>query len=768
MAALFHHRHYQHIAPIISQHHSCHHGLKLSDPGKDLRKGAKIIDNPKWKFRLSLTGSILTSIFMLLSLQIIISRYIYTNSPSCTNVYFSPHTSVSFNVSGLYCDQLTIKKYYDNSPASQWNTSLYLLHQMPNLSTAYEFEISENITLSASGFYKWSFYLHKGSSYTIKACKQNGRELSNDTEVCIIGGDQSLKKWIRTRSCKHPHWSIRMCNSARSVNTFSDVIKETNFYYFVYSTHTLNYETKVSLQIDMAFITLEYSLEESNIYKNCMVDDIVLDGDQSCTIDIPSDFAGAAALATSAPDQPEVWKDTLPVSWECNPAFDSVEIHLFLPSVVPIVLFISFWLSSMCIAKYCHSNTNIMIWPKRIWFVTIVVSTMVVIPTCLAFIILWAQQVAIHFSWSCDSLAAKTPLYFSVPFQAVMSLIILCALLRFFIKSICSKDSKDNKHRDNKMKLNKKKIAIIIIVGMYAVILCAAGFTAVEAIVPIIDSYQQQVNVFTPGDSQIITTVKNYFISSMFMEYVGSPHLSATLYISDEPPQLSKNTVYGTSETVTCNKDVCQHIWQSYLNQYSSVNISVCLDESNGAYATFCINKGMDFNTDGYYDDSQVYVSPGSYSIKSSVLNETNKCFKWTLFIDVRNHKVDRYFFILTGYNQSSINVDLEFNRTDFSPNTSKVTSCTINSHSSESCTSSLLKNIIGSSTALVVVTSDLDKPLFEWQETICIITSYNFRADTLTSVWLPVFFVNIIVLTIFFLLFVLLAYKKAAAAKSN
>ena len=50
----------------------------------------------------------------------------------------------------------------------------------------------------------------------------------------------------------------------------------------------------------------------------------------------------------------------------------------------------------------------------------------------------------------------------------------------------------------------------------------------------------------------------------MLMKYVGSPHLSATLYISDEPPQLSKTTVYGTSETVTCNKDIiCQRIWQA-------------------------------------------------------------------------------------------------------------------------------------------------------------------------------------------------------------
>jgi hypothetical protein len=53
-----------------------------------------------------------------------------------------------------------------------------------------------------------------------------------------------------------------------------------------------------------------------------------LDINHVLAVDIPSDFAGAAALATSVPDQTdqsEAWKDTLPVSWECNPAFDSFD-----------------------------------------------------------------------------------------------------------------------------------------------------------------------------------------------------------------------------------------------------------------------------------------------------------------------------------------------------------------------------------------------------------------------------------------------------------
>ena len=396
-------------------------------PDKQLQKGAGICTNPKWKFRLKMGIFILTSISILLLVQMLMLRA--TKSPSCTNVYFSPHTSVAFNVSGLYCDQLTIKKYYDNSPASQWNTSLYLLHQMPNLSTAYKFTISENITLSANGFYKWSYYLHEGSSFTIKACnKANGMESSNDTEVCIIGGDQKLNEWITgTHSCEHLY-SIKVCNSSNLVNaTYSEVVNETNTYHFVYSAHTQN-ETKVSLQVDMAFISLEYSLEENNIkfYRKCTIH-VTVHGKhhQSCSIDIPTDFVGAAVLATSAPtDQPEVWKDTLPVSWECNPSFSSFEIHMFLPSAVTTIVYFLFLFSLLCIEGYCHSCTNTMIWLARIWLVTIVVSTIAVIPICLAFTVLWAQGVAMYFSWSCNSLAAQCTISMcNMPYNYIYSVI---------------------------------------------------------------------------------------------------------------------------------------------------------------------------------------------------------------------------------------------------------------------------------------------------------------------------------------------------------
>ena len=126
----------------------------------------------------------------------------------------------------------------------------------------------------------------------------------------------------------------------------------------------------------MAFITLEYSLEESNIYSNCTIDDIILDGHQSCTIDIPSDFVGKARSFGHLSSWPN-WSagDTLSVSWECNPAFHSFEIHLFVPLIFPTILFISFVLSWLCIARYTVTAILMQwLWLNWIWLVTIMVS----------------------------------------------------------------------------------------------------------------------------------------------------------------------------------------------------------------------------------------------------------------------------------------------------------------------------------------------------------------------------------------------------------
>ena len=760
---------HHHILNIhVSQHHIQHvpsasHG-HASDLGGKLRKAAKLkCIGQNWRFGLIMAIVVLSIMFVLFLLQkVVLSQ----KSPSCTNVYFSPHTSVAFDVSGMYCDKLTIKKYSDNSPASHWNTSLYLMNQMPNLSTVYDFTVSESITLSTNEFYKWSFYLHEGSSYRIEACKLkvNGIQ-SNDVQVCIIGGDKNLNDWIKTHSCEHPHF-IKACNGSNLANvTYSEIVNETNTYYFVYSTHTQSLPSKISLQVDMAFTSLEYSLEKNNIYRECT---ILSDKGQSCAINIPTHFIGAAVLATSAlTDQPEVWKDTLPVSWDCSTSNNFLEIHMFLPAAASISLF-GFWVLTLrCIATYCGINrSRVQLKIKQATVIAAVIVTLVVIMISLCVNIMGAQELNTALSWSCDPIYAESQLIVYVMLYAGMGFSLLLWLLKVLYYSRVQKQTRSGDQRQNASARHNEQlndiakprakrimvITLVIIMGVIMVSILAAFFTFLEAILPILAVYSipDLEFIFTPGDTWVFT-FNNFFISSLPTSYVGSPHLSATLYISDKQPQLSKYTAYGTSETIFCNQSECQHIWQSYLHQKSSVNISVCLNESNGANATFRVIKGMNGDTS---DDSQIHISPGSNSINHSVLTESNKCFEWTLYTDDQN--VDRYFFILKGQNHSSFNIDLQFNRSEYSPdytNADRVTNCTINSHSSDSCTLSLQKKVSGSSTAFLVVKSDLNKPLYEWQETICIQMDYNFRADTWTTLWLPVFVVNVIVFSILWIL---------------
>ena len=767
------HLHHHLLSIQVLQHHHTHlppanHGHHVSDHGKHLRGIAEKCADPKWKLRLKMASMVVTFVCLMMLLQTV--AYKAVPSPKCTDVYFSPRTSVAFDVSGFYCDQLTIKKYWDNSPPSHWNTSLYLLNQMPKLSTVYNFTVSENITLSANDFYKLSFYLYAGSSYTIKACKVNGAN-SSDVQVCVIGGDNH---GIKTYSCEHPHSIINLCSGQESglyynATSYSEIIKESKIYHFVYSSQN---EIKASLQVDMSFSSLEHSIEKTNIFCECTINNQI----ESCTIDIPTHFHGVAAVATSAPlDDPTVWTDTLPVSWECDASINSLEIYMFLPAAVFASLYFLLLLSLLCTARYRGAHK---IWRAKKWIFVIMVITIVVIATCLGLNILGTQNINATFSWSCDPVNSQLQLIFYVPFYIAMgfSIFLMCSIMFVMRRQTGDQNThastRQAVHQKRDPKLRTKRILIIsAIVTTLIIVPCfAATFTFLEAILPILSVYNVPVKVFTPGDTQILSSFKHFFVSSLSVDYIGSPHLSATLYVSDEEPPLSKYTSYGIFKQFPCNQSECKHIWQSYLNPHSSVNIKVCLNESTGANATFSVIKGV--NSTFINDDSLIHdtiVWSESHQLNSSILTESNQCFEWLSHIDDLN--TDRYFFILDEYNYSIVNVDLQFNRTDYSPNytnASKVNSCTINSHSIDTCTAYLQKSVSGSSTALIVVTSDLDKPLYEWQETIIVTTSYNHRADTWTIVWLPVFVINIIVLSIVCPFLIILKHKLSIACTAK
>ena len=287
-------------ATISSHHHVhipvSHHRVAITnraqnDGGDHIRKAAGMCRNPKWKLTLYTTGVLCTCMVILMMLFV-------TDQPSlgCNNINFSPHTSLVFYISGFYCYKFSITKYLDNSPASQWNTSVYLLHQLPDLLTVYNFTLSENITLSPNEFYKWSFYLHTGSTYTINTCELDGG--SNNAQICVIGGDRSFNDWTKTRSCNSPsnNVSVKECNNS-AIHTYSKVIMEDDNYYFVYSTHS---GMEASLQVDMSFSSLDYSINTNNVLDQCTLSD----ENQTCSVDIPRSFRGVAVLTTSAQHGP--------------------------------------------------------------------------------------------------------------------------------------------------------------------------------------------------------------------------------------------------------------------------------------------------------------------------------------------------------------------------------------------------------------------------------------------------------------------------------
>ena len=557
------------------------------------------------------------------------------------------------------------------------------------------------------------------------------------------------------------------CVMTVTVNVTHAEVEESKMYYFVYINQN---GIEANFQVHMAFNTVEYFVEQTDIFQECTVSN---DEDQPCFINIPIHFRGAAVLATSGPtDLPEVWKDTLPVSWQCESTINAHEIYMFVPTAIPVCLFFLWWASLLCAARYCYSS-NDRIRQAKILIAVIMVVTIVVIAICFGINVLGVRKISTAISWSCDSSDIQWQVIFYVIFHIGMGLLIFVRSMQFFKQKIGPGDQPENtsdstrqeEHQNDNSKLRTKMIIIVIVVTsmIFMSMIIAAFLTFLVAILPILTIYSPSVNVLTSGDTKIFS-FENHFVSSVFVEYIGSPHLSATLYVSDEQPPLSKYTSYGTSESLLCNQSECTHIWQSYLNWNSSVNMQICLNESNSANASFCVIKGVNSATS---DISQIQVQPGNTQVNCSTLTQSNQCFEWTLHIDDTHAKSDRYFFILKEYNHSIVDINLQFSRTDYSPDytdTSKVDSCTINSHTINSCTAHLQNKT--SSTALIVVTSDLDKPLFEWQDTISITAGYNYRADTWTGVCLAVFVVNSIVLSILILSYIKLRLKLLKPAK--
>ena len=173
---------------------------------------------------------------------------------------FSPYTSIMFPVSGLYCDSYSMTKYSGSPVATlSWNASMYILKDIPKLSTRHNFSVHREdqdvITLKPGEFYQWSFILHIGSRYEINSCVLGG----SDNELLVIRGEAVFNEWVVAGGCSGcRRYYLQPCNLTTEQN-LAHTISTDDKYYFVYLSSRTN--RKVShIQVSMLFTMLEYSM----------------------------------------------------------------------------------------------------------------------------------------------------------------------------------------------------------------------------------------------------------------------------------------------------------------------------------------------------------------------------------------------------------------------------------------------------------------------------------------------------------------------------
>ena len=185
-----------------------------------------------------------------------------------------------------------------------------------------------------------------------------------------------------------------------------------------------------------------------------------------------------------------------------------------------------------------------------------------VIPICFGISVLGANKIATAISWSCSSVHIQGQLAIYAIIHFGLCLIIFVGSMKF-LKQQNGPGDKDStrqgEHQSgNSKKIKKKIIAMVIISAILVSMIIAAFFTFLIAVLPVMTVYSTSVTVLTLGDTKIFS-FDSRFVSSVSMDYVGSPHLSATLYISDKRPPLGKYSSYGTSESLQCNQSESTH-----------------------------------------------------------------------------------------------------------------------------------------------------------------------------------------------------------------
>ena len=240
---------------------------------------------------------------------------------------FSPHNSLVFPVNGLYCDQFSISKYHI-SPASLWNTSLYILNEAPDPSQTdrYNFTVSKGgvgdfLHLKPGEYYQWSFHLLNGSQYSVSACVW----LSSNVTLHVLKGESDFNDWTKSEWSAAGH-VLPPCNTTgRPVLITAEKVQNNYKYYFVYKSISADI---TSVWIQMNFSSLDYAIgtNTSNIFASCSC----LYSNYNCSHSLPMNFKGVAVVKTFTPEDAS-WEEQLYVTWVCEASYTAYLLLVCLP-----------------------------------------------------------------------------------------------------------------------------------------------------------------------------------------------------------------------------------------------------------------------------------------------------------------------------------------------------------------------------------------------------------------------------------------------------
>ena len=655
---------------------------------------------------------------------------------------FSPHASVVFPVSGLYCDEFRISRY---SSVNYWNASMYLLHEVPSQTADYEFRIQRGsgdfLQLEPGEYRQWSFNLLNGSRYSVSACAWVGSTVN----LHVLNGTADFHRWTNSRSSDDEH-VLPYCNREHfftAVNITSD-----SKYYFVYDNNSTTSSVNVSLQ--MNFTALDYVVQ--NASRNCSCSDLTA----SCPISLPISFRGIALVQTSAPKGTN-WEDERYISWNCEASYYGYMLLFILPITLAVIfsLLFNFSFNVLCNKAAAQEDPQ-----PKILFTGRSFNYQAISSSALNLIILGlgcicAMLLVLSYLIQFLKLAVKYFLigkpYVTLGLLAATAGVLCCNVICKTLVSctqigVSSTDHQPETtvsrfHYLGKYLRNFIYFDLLIfafVLSLVSLLIVSFTLTFVEGIGPIfIYSSSLTVNsTLYPGDTKVVS-FNNFFCKSYTIEGHGSSNLSAELYISKEEPPRSTQNFTVDKPDVDLPSGFEQSSFNLYLREQSVYSASLCLVTAGGGNANFVVIKG----TNSFYSWPKASNPDWPHIVVNNSCDE-----EWNhLHVTIKN--ADRYYFVV--YHNSSlsstVHLVLNLSRSEYSPPNKNrtISSCPIGPHKSDKCTA--IAPGIGEKKALILVS----QYVYPWTESMDVLGTCNLRGDTWTALWVPLLVLNFILLAI-------------------